>query len=457
MENDQVIDEKEHSDWKIILADEDSRQVVLYNSVLEELQVRPPTTVTLNSSLKCSLCNRPFLSESAYFTFLRSHHQATSTPLLANTATNTNSDAEGIPKSSFDEGYYARFFREIKKLGRGAGGSVYHCQHVLNSTPLGSYAVKKIPVGDDPKWLSKMLREAQVLSEISKHPNVIDYKHCWLETWQPTPFGPPIPTLHLLMELVDGPNLEDALSRGLLPPDSVPFIFEEILRSIRHLHSLDILHRDLKPGNILLRAGNESEYTAVVTDFGECQRSTEHMTRSGNTGTIEYSAPEVIRGERYTKATDIWSLGIILYQLTTHSMPWKSLDVDFLRDKLINLDEFIIQKDKDIPKWAASLLNEMLQVDPKKRLTADQIIIRLKEIRKKPSAQQSDRFLIITTAVTISMLFAVCYPCSINLLLLFSLFALYPMRLSRNFHILTTILVILYFMTFNQPCTSCRQ
>ena len=448
---------EEHSDWKIILADESSRQLVLYNSDLEQLQVRAPdqSLGQLNSTLKCSLCNRPFLSEPAYFTFLRTHHHATSTPLLLSNTNTGDEEEHSIPKSTFDEGYYSRFFREIRKLGRGAGGSVYHCQHVLHNNQLGSYAVKKIPVGDDPAWLTKMLREAQILSEISKHPNVIEYKHCWLETWQPTPFGPPVPTLFLLMEFVDGFDLQEALSSNLIPLDTAVGLFEEIVRSIRHLHALDILHRDLKPENILLKRNNMGELTAIVTDFGECQRSDEHPDRSGHTGTIEYSAPEVIRGQPYTKAADIWSLGIILYQMLLNAMPWKSLEVEYLMNKLTNLEQIDIPK--NLPEWASSLLREMLQIDPSKRPSSDQILTVLKQNRKKtPPANENHYIPLLSSFAVICVLLLVCYPCSINMLLGVGLLAVYPLKVSFRMHIIVSLLVVLYFMVFNQPCTSCK-
>lgn len=79
------------------------------------------------------------------------------------------------------EGYYTRFFVEERRLGMGAEGSVYLCQHVLEGNPLGHYAVKKVAVGESSPYLFKMLREVRLL-EALRHPNIIPYHHVWIET-----------------------------------------------------------------------------------------------------------------------------------------------------------------------------------------------------------------------------------------------------------------------------------
>jgi serine/threonine protein kinase len=105
--------------------------------------------------------------------------ESTDTPLASH---------ENLPEAAFNYGYYARFFREIKKLGRGYRGSVFLCQHVLDQVALGDYAVKKIAVGDNKQWLVRMLAEVRILENV-RHFNIIEYKHCWLEDHRLTQFG----------------------------------------------------------------------------------------------------------------------------------------------------------------------------------------------------------------------------------------------------------------------------
>ncbi|KAI8817724.1 kinase-like domain-containing protein [Fimicolochytrium jonesii] len=114
----------------------------------------------------------------------------------------------GLSEGSFNQGYYDRFFVEERKLGRGLRGSVFLCQHVLDQVPLGQFAVKAIPVGTSHAWLVRMLKEVHLLERL-KHPNIIEYKHAWLEHRQLTIFGPEVPCLFILMELANGGNLEE--------------------------------------------------------------------------------------------------------------------------------------------------------------------------------------------------------------------------------------------------------
>ncbi|KAJ2749285.1 putative serine/threonine-protein kinase iks1, partial [Coemansia nantahalensis] len=115
--------------------------------------------------------------------------------------------SQGLSEGSFNQGYYERFFLEQKKLGKGLRGSVFSCQHILDSVYLGHYAVKKVAVGNNHQWLQRMLREVKLLESL-RHPNVVEYKHSWLETHQLTAFGPKVPCLFILMEYANGGNLQ---------------------------------------------------------------------------------------------------------------------------------------------------------------------------------------------------------------------------------------------------------
>ncbi|KAL1761403.1 kinase-like domain-containing protein [Schizophyllum commune] len=122
--------------------------------------------------------------------------------------------ARVFPKEAMAEGYFKTFFQEEEKLGMGANGSVYLCQHMLDGNPLGHFAVKKIAVGESHEYLLKTLREASAyirLLEQLHHPNIITYHHSWLETAQFSPFGPRIPTLHVLMQWAEGGSLDDLI------------------------------------------------------------------------------------------------------------------------------------------------------------------------------------------------------------------------------------------------------
>lgn len=213
---------------------------------------------------------------------------------------------QNLSDSSINQGYYRRFFREDVKLGRGAGGSVFKCQHVLDGIELGAYAVKKVPVGDNHNWLNRMLREVHILENL-RHSNIIEYKHAWLEYHQLTPFGPPIPCLFILMQLAEGGNLEEFVLNNIDNFNVSLYCdwFEQICLGLAHLHRCGILHRDLKPSNILLKIIQDGKVQLLITDFGECEseKSSSNSSapanhnRTGATGTIEFVAPELLKGK----------------------------------------------------------------------------------------------------------------------------------------------------------------
>ncbi|PKI84754.1 putative serine/threonine-protein kinase iks1 [Malassezia vespertilionis] len=285
-----------------------------------------------------------------------------------------------------NQGYYARFFVELGRLGRGARGTVWLCQHVLNGHRLGTYAVKKIPVGDYSESLLRSLGEVHLMESLD-HPNVIHYKHAWIETAQTSAFTPCVPTLHVLMMAANGGSLADwiaarsgAKSDADAPEDtvssvssarvarlkaefrqqrdaakrhentsasqrsSIHFLREEdivkLLRDIAQglgfLHDRGILHLDIKPENVLLHWDDDALLpTAMLSDFGSSLPFHENYTRerTGYTGTLEYMAPEVVGPDVHTgqlqelnSKADVWSLGIIFFLLIFLDIPYSHVD-----------------------------------------------------------------------------------------------------------------------------------
>lgn len=149
-----------------------------------------------------------------YFQILAVSNDVTSRPVSLSSLSDDEDEVSDTPKSSafpaenMAEGYFNRFFQEEYKLGMGANGSVYLCQHVLDGNPLGHFAVKKIAVGESHSYLLKILREVRLLEQLH-HPNIVTYHHAWLETSQFSAFGPRIPTLHVLMQWAEGGSLDD--------------------------------------------------------------------------------------------------------------------------------------------------------------------------------------------------------------------------------------------------------
>ncbi|KAG0236821.1 putative serine/threonine-protein kinase iks1 [Actinomortierella wolfii] len=124
------------------------------------------------------------------------------------TSPQSRSDPAPLSHDALNQGYYERFFVEQVKLGKGYRGSVFLCQHILDGVFLGEYAIKKVAIGDNHDWLVQMLREVHLLERLH-HPNIVSYKHAWLENHRLTKFGPEVACLFILMECANGGNLEE--------------------------------------------------------------------------------------------------------------------------------------------------------------------------------------------------------------------------------------------------------
>lgn len=349
-----------------------------------------------------------------------------------------------------NEGYYERFFVELQQLGRGARGTVYLCQHVLNGHALGTYAVKKVPVGNHKDTLHHSLGEVHLMEELV-HPNVIHYKHAWIEMAQTSPFAPCVPTLHVLMMAANGGSLEDWISarsgyasegsdckteqtrierlkaefrkrRGaalrhkqnstqtavhFLREEEILQLMKDVTHGLEFLHCRGILHLDLKPANVLLHWDDDALLPkALLSDFGSAlpQHENWSRTRTGNTGTLEYMAPETIvphdgRLAELTSKADVWSLGILLYTLIFFDLPYKHVaDIDALQREISSFHSFedtlhrrgLYHRYKHINPTFVLLLKRMLQVDPHLRPSCREILAILEQYSheaQSPSTQ----------------------------------------------------------------------
>ncbi|KAJ3426954.1 serine/threonine-protein kinase iks1-related [Anaeramoeba flamelloides] len=280
--------------------------------------------------------------------------------------------------------YFGRFFHQIKIIGRGSSGVVLLCEHVLNKIKLGSYAVKICPTSDNCEWFLKVLKEVKTLETITDHYNIIAYKHCWIENYRVSDFGPVTPCLFLLQEYANKGNLDDFVinSNGLLDDERIWILFFDILAGLQHLHSCGIVHCDLKPQNILLKTEEErvSKIKALLSDFGTSQIAGQKYTRTGCTGTVEFTSPELLNDEKQLPnfLSDIWSLGVILYFLSFKELPFDGKKVS---DRILQIQNFVdISRKCELANKTAhrnqeiiQLIKALMQRDPSKRPNTRQI------------------------------------------------------------------------------------
>eukprot|EP00842_Homolaphlyctis_polyrhiza_P001315 jgi/Hompol1/2184/HPOL_002858-RA len=351
-------------------------------------------------------------------------------PSLSGHAPAQAADASALDQRSFNQGYYDRFFVQVKKLGRGQRGSVFLCRHMLDNVSLGTFAVKQIPVGTSHSWLVRILKEVNLLESL-RHANVIEYLHAWLENRQLTTFGPAVPCLFILMNFANGGNLEDylcipeepavtlaslrskrvrkkiphvddglaALQGGIglasdgrqvryLTADVIRTLFKGICKGLVHLHRHGIIHRDLKPQNLLLRFSDESRSGIphiLISDFGECEVLSDTMERqrTGATGTLEFMPPELLQKDRngrylsnHSQSADLWSLGVVLYFLCYATVPYSQVDdVDILKEEIIGFENIVFPPSGSrVPTDIKDLICRLMVKRPELRPTAEDIL-----------------------------------------------------------------------------------
>lgn len=207
-------------------------------------------------------------------------------------------------------------FRLLAPLGRGGSGWVYRAERLGHGDRV---AVKTLPQeSTTTSALARLRSEAHALRRLS-HPGIVRL----LETGFATFSG--FSTPYLAMELVEGVSLTDFIEHSKLAPVDVLRLFSRICDAVAHAHTHGIIHRDLTPHNVLV----EADGTPRILDFGiarllEPEPGETLRTRTGaRVGTPHYMSPEQARGERVGKASDIYSLGVLLYRSLTGHHPYR--------------------------------------------------------------------------------------------------------------------------------------
>ncbi|OJJ44526.1 hypothetical protein ASPZODRAFT_71092 [Penicilliopsis zonata CBS 506.65] len=332
----------------------------------------------------------------------------------------TNS-TQGISSAAFSPNYFKKFFVEEAELGRGGKGVVLLVKHVLDGVPLGHYACKRVPVGDDHEWLEKVLIEVQLLQHLS-HQNLVSYRHVWLENAKISTFGPSVPCAFILQQYCNAGDLHNYIcgsmqtstttqqlkerlrrkSKGEPEPtinlagprrlnfEEIYSFFRDITSGLRHLHVNGYIHRDLKPSNCLLHETGDG-LRVLVSDFGEVQFQDAMRKSTGATGTVSYCAPEVLKRDypggpfgNFTFKSDIFSLGMILYFLCFAELPYRNADIineekedlDQLREEISQWGGFddARRMRPDLPEKLYTFLKRLLSVDPNRRPSADEVL-----------------------------------------------------------------------------------
>lgn len=210
-------------------------------------------------------------------------------------------------------------YRVLAQLGRGGMGVVWRAMDEVLGREVAVKELRTYTDAGGPELADlrlRMQREARAAARI-KHPGVVAVHDVADEGGRPV----------IVMELIDGPSLDDVLTKhGVMDPREAARIGARVMEALGAAHRAGVLHRDVKPGNVLLDPGGR----VVLTDFGIAAMddpgdgSATHLTRSGElVGSLDYLAPERAQGQEPGPASDVWALGATLYAAVEGNSPFR--------------------------------------------------------------------------------------------------------------------------------------
>lgn len=252
----------------------------------------------------------------------------------------------------------------LRKIGDGGMAFVYQARDKLLNR-IVAVKVLRPEFVDDQEFLVKFKREAEAVASLS-HPNIVNVYDV----------GEDGKVHYIVMEYVDGQNLKEIIQdEGSLEEYTALDIAKQIARALSAAHRNGIIHRDIKPHNILISKDGRQ---VKVADFGIAKAvSSSTMTNMGSViGSVHYISPEQAKGKHLTSNADLYSLGIVLYEMIIGRVPFSGDSPISIALKHINEDIAFTDQDKiNIPNSVRTIISKLTQKEPANRYqTAEELI-----------------------------------------------------------------------------------
>jgi len=255
---------------------------------------------------------------------------------------------------SVEIGQTVSHYRILEKLGEGGMGVVYKARDTSLNRDV---ALKFLPthLTEEKASRKRFMVEAQAASALD-HPNI-----CNIHEINETLDG----QLYICMAYYEGESLRQKIKKGPIPFDEAVKIFLQIAQGLKAAHEEKIIHRDIKPGNIIITEKREVK----IVDFGLAKLAGVDLTKSTSShGTAAYMSPEQIRRQKVDQRCDIWALGIVLYEMLSGQLPFEGDSPEPMMYSIVNeKPESISKYLSEVPDLLQAIIDKLLKKDPDER------------------------------------------------------------------------------------------
>lgn len=264
-------------------------------------------------------------------------------------------------------------FEPIKVLGKGSFGKVILVREISTGKLFAQKQLKKATfiINENTNEINEVnykrtLNEKTILETVN-HPNIVKLYYAFQDNNK----------VYLILEYLDGGELFHHLAQErFMTEKNASFYIAQIILALRYLHcNLKVIYRDLKPENCMLN----NQGNLVLTDFGLSKEVNNGERNHSMTGTAQYMAPEVIKGDPYDYSVDWWSLGCVAYDLLVGQPPFTGNNNKKIMDKILASSKKSLKFPFYLSNDAKDILRKLLQVDPEKRFNIDEDFTKLKK------------------------------------------------------------------------------